>query len=193
MRALWSRFGADLVPRAAVGCGEFGHDAGAVLVFALLGLFHQVGVDGVRAGGAVAGDEAGAAVGQVGADHFLRPLHEGAPDAHAGGLGFDVDADGLADGGVQAVGADQEVVAGGAAVGGAHGDGPAVVRYCGDGLAVADPGACLFGTFAEDGGEVGAVHAQGGGEVVAAGPDVFEDGDDGAVGSGARRPRVLNA
>ena len=83
---------------------------------------------------------------------------------------------------MQAVGADQEVVAGGAAVGGAHGDGTAVVRYSGDGLAEADPCAGLLGALEEDGGEVGAVHAQGGGEVVAAGPDVLEDGDDGAGG-----------
>ena len=83
---------------------------------------------------------------------------------------------------MQAVGADQEVVAGGAAVGGAHGDGTAVVRYFGDRLAVADPCACLPGTLAEDGGEVGAVHAQGGWEVVAAGPHVIQHGDDGAGG-----------
>ena len=69
---------------------------------------------------------------------------------------------------MKAVGADQEVVAGGAAVGGAHGDGTAVVRYFGDRLAVADPCACLLGTLAEDGGEVGAVHAQGGWEIVTA-------------------------
>ena len=98
------------------------------------------------------------------------------------GCGLDVDADGLADRGVQAVGADQEVVAGGGAVGGADGDGTAVVRYSGDGLAVADPCTGLLGPFAEDGSQVGAVHAQRGGEVVAAGPDVLEDRDDGAVG-----------
>ena len=89
--------GADLVPRAAVGCGEFGHNAGAVLVLALLGPFHEVGIDGVRAGGAVAGDKARPAVRQVGADHVLRPFHERAPDAHARGPGFTIDADGLAD------------------------------------------------------------------------------------------------
>ena len=76
---------ADLVPRPVVGAGQASH-GGQLLVRGqrgtVLGVLDDVGVEGVLAGGAVAGDVGRAAVEQVGAGDARRPRTERPPDAH---------------------------------------------------------------------------------------------------------------
>src|SRR5205814_1864415 len=82
----------------------------------------DVRINGVLAGGAVAGDEGRAAVRQVGALHALGARGGDAPDGHAGRCGPVGDADRCAGGGVETVGGDDEVVPAHGAVAEAHRD-----------------------------------------------------------------------
>ena len=154
---------ADLVPRAVVGrrrarfivasCSLRGQGR------AVLGLLDDVGVERVLAGGAVAGDEGGAAVVEVGAGDARRPRAERPPDAHADRLGLQLDAERAPGPGPDAVGADDEVVAAGRAVGEGDVDAVAVLRELGVRRAEPDLDADLGGPVEQDPGQVRAGHA----------------------------------
>src|SRR6185437_8904243 len=163
---------ADLVPRAVVGLGQL-HHRGQLLLggqrAAVLGVLDDVGIEAVLAGGAVAGDVGRAAVVQVGAGDAGRPRPEGAPDAHADRLRLEVDAERAAGPGADAVGADDDVVAAGRAVGERDVDARVVLDELGERRAVPQLDAHLGGPVGQDVREFGAGHAHRGGEVGAAG------------------------
>ena len=149
----------------------------------------EVGVHHLLARRAVPGDVDRAAVVEVGVRDVLRARHECAPDAHAGALGLDLDAELLPDVGVQAVGADEQVVAAGRAVAERHVDAVVVLREARHRGAVVDAGAELGGAVGEDAREVGTVHARR--RPGTSGPPVGASGIcamTGASGPGARRP-----
>ena len=178
---------ADLVPGTVVGLGESAHHLERLLgrqLGAVLDVLDEVGVEGVLAGRAVAGDVAGAAVDEVGAGDGGGRGREDAPDAHAVALGFDVDADGATGPGSDPVRADDDVVAPGRPVGEGHLDAVVVLCEIGAGGGEADLGSGLGRPVDEDLGELGAVHAEGRGQVRAAGLVVVELEDEGAAGSG---------
>ena len=102
--------GADRVPRPAVRARLLEHDARGLLVGdaeAVLRLLDEERVHRVVAGRRVAGDVDRAAVVQLAAHDVGGARHERAPDAHAGRLRLRLDADQLAHGRVEPVGADR--------------------------------------------------------------------------------------
>nr|WP_240778996.1 hypothetical protein [Nonomuraea zeae] len=102
-----------------------------------------------------------------------------APDAHAGRLGIQIDADQAADLGADAVGPHDQVIAGTRAVGQAH---PAVGGDLVHGEPVPDACPRRAHGGGQDGRQFGPVHAEGGGQVGAAGADVGDLGEQAAVG-----------